>query len=54
VFRRIWKAIEAKAGKFRIVEAKERGEERRKRKEKGKATKEDGSMKDSRRVRDLG
>jgi len=67
MFRRMWKAVETKIGKVGIVEAKGGREERRRRKkmgrkrreeenkkEKGKETKKDGSMENSKRMGDLG
>ena len=65
--RRMWKAVEAKTEKVRIVKAEGRGKERRRRKEtrrergkeeerkeKGKETKNNGYKKDSKRMGDLG
>ena len=62
---RMWEAVEAEAGKVRVVETKRRREERRskkktrregteKRKEKSKERKENGSEESSRKMGNLG
>ena len=55
----MWEIVETKAGEVRMAKAEGRRREKRsrkkkKKKEKGKETKRNGSMKDSRRVGDLG
>ena len=62
--RRMWKAVEAKAGKSRMVETEERrkkgrsrkemGRKREEEKEKTKERKKDGGKESSRRMGDLG
>jgi len=61
MFRRVWEIVETKAEEARMAKAegerRERKSKKKKRKEgkeEGKETKRDGSMKDSRRVEDLG
>ena len=59
---RVWEIVETKAGEVRMEKAERERREKRSRKKKkrkekkkkGKETKRNGSMKDSRRVGDLG
>ena len=51
--RRVWEIVETKAEGERR-ERKSKKKKRKEGKEEGKETKRDGSMKDSRRVEDLG